>query len=174
MKSLCDTVSELSSRYYHKAVNEPKRLYGRFREDPFYFASVGAAFIVPTLSAAIAAYVMEQHDYFQDDITSCAIWVKNAGFFIVNMPKHLLTHRKKFENLADVLRDAGIIFSSNLFGLVVNTIAQPVAHAAALEHGITDPWAVLLTYPVIGGAVTYLKVLYDDFKGAVGLKKKKK
>ena len=169
MESLCERVSKL----YHKSINEPKRLWGRFREDPWYFASVGAAFMVPTLMAGIAAYVMEKYNCSQDTITSYAIWIKNAGFFVVNVPMHLYTHRKKFETLKDLLKETRIIVSSNLFGLVANTILQPRAHGLALNYGMTDPWAVLLTYPPIGGCVTYLKVLYDDFMGAIGLKKKK-
>src|SRR3989339_1367595 len=98
-KSLCDRVRELANRYpalnekaayvYHKAINEPKRLYGRLREDPWYFASVGSAFLAPTLMAGIAAYGMKKYNYPQDTITSYAIWTKNVGFFVVNVPMHL-------------------------------------------------------------------------------------
>jgi len=182
-KSLCDKVSELASKYYYnvkessyhlyqRVTNEPRRLCSRLREDPWYFASVGTAFIAPTLAAAITAYVMEHHNYSQDTITNYAIWTKNAGFFIVNIPMHLYTHRKKFETKKDWLNETKTIISSNLFGLVANTILQPRAHSVALNYGMSGPWAVLLTYPPVGFCVTYLKVLYDDFMGAIGLKKK--
>lgn len=183
MGSLCDKVNELAHKYchvakektvnlYHRAINEPGRLWSEFRKDPWYFASVGAGFIVPIIAAGIGAYMMKKYNYSQDTITNTVIWIKNAGFFLVNIPMHLYTHRKKFETLKDWLKETRTIFTSNLFGLVVNTILQPRAHSLALDYRITDPGAVFLAYPVVGGAVTYLKILYDGFMGAIGLKKK--
>ena len=168
MGYLCDKVKKLSAKF----IDEPRRLYSRVKEDPWYFVSVGSAFIVPTLAAGISAYLMDRAGYEQETITKSAIWIKNAGFFVVNVPMHLYTHRKKLDSISDYIKEGGTILSSNLLGLIVNTIAQPEAHELALNYGIKDPWAVLLTYPPVGGAVTYAKVLYDDFMGAVGLKKK--
>lgn len=165
-------LSEITNRLYHKVINEPRRLCREIKRDPGYFVSVGTAFIVPTLMAAIAAYAMKD-DYSQDTIKNVAIWTKNVGFFAVNIPMHLYTHRKKLETVEDWFKETGTILSSNLAGLVLNTILQPKAHGLALNYGITDPGAVLLTYPPVGLGVTYLKVLYDGVMGAIGLKKKK-
>tara|TARA_Y100000310_G_scaffold289971_1_gene316798 strand:+ start:3773 stop:4306 length:534 start_codon:yes stop_codon:yes gene_type:complete len=177
MSDLDDKVEELSpecskvKKLAYKIINEPQRMIGKVREDPLYFLSIAAGVLLPTAIAATVAYNM-QDDYSQEVVKQATIWTKNIGFFAVNIPTHLYTHKNKFENLDDVKHETKTLVTSNLFGLVANTILQPLAHGFALDHGIKDPLAVVLTYFPVGGAVTYAKILYDDFKGAIGLKKK--